>query len=412
MLIKKYIRITIQNDTAIVDDNLYFYKNDKNIDVYFELINFKFDFIKNETVGENLTTKTNASYGTLRIIKPNGEKLVVSRCPTDNGYVKFTVTSDFIDELEEVGIHQLQITLYDEFEGRISIPPISFEVLQPLFDEDEADEGQVNLTQANIVQSADGNEWVNDLNGREEIYPNTNLYEWKHKDWISDIRLNAIHDNIIRLNNMSSQQIAYGYNGLETVQDALNTLLAPNLEIMNFTISTSTFMEKGITVNFCNFNWGYNKAIVSQKINDIEIEPTLRIYRYSVPFNTNKTFTLIGNDGLKEIKKSITVQFCNRIFWGVSEKPTEYNKDFLDTLNYELQDNKNKTITVNARNNQYIYYSVPSAYGNCIMSVNGFIGGFKKVATISYTNMYNSTENYDIYESDNSNLGNTTVVIQ
>jgi hypothetical protein len=121
---------------------------------------------------------------------------------------------------------------------------------------------------------------------------------------------------------------------------------------------------------------------------------------------------LIGNDGLKEIKKSITVQFCNRIFWGVSEKPTEYNKDFLDTLNYELQNNKNKTITVNARNNQYIYYSVPSAYGNCIMSVNGFIGGFKKVATISYTNMYNNTENYDIYESDNSNLGNTIVVIQ
>ena len=62
MLIKKYIKITIQNDTAKVDDNLYFYKNDKNIDVYFEIINFKFDFIKNETVGENLTTKTNDEY--------------------------------------------------------------------------------------------------------------------------------------------------------------------------------------------------------------------------------------------------------------------------------------------------------------------------------------------------------------
>ena len=44
--------------------------------------------------------------------------------------------------------------------------------------------------------------WINDLNGREEIFPGTNLFEWKHGDWISDIRLNAIHDNILRLNNI------------------------------------------------------------------------------------------------------------------------------------------------------------------------------------------------------------------
>ena len=148
MLIKKYIKITIQDGTASVDDNLYFYRNDKNIDVMFELINFKFDFIKNQAVGENAIIKTNASYATLRIIKPNGEKLLVVRCPIEDYYVKFTVTSEFIDELEEVGIHQLQITLYDEFEGRISIPPISFEVLEPLFDDDEDwyEDGQVNIT--------------------------------------------------------------------------------------------------------------------------------------------------------------------------------------------------------------------------------------------------------------------------
>ena len=61
---------------------------------------------------------------------------------------------------------------------------------------------------------------------------------------------------------------------------------------------------------------------------------------------------------------------------------------------------------------QYIYYAIPTKYGDCTFSVNGFVGGFSKVAMITYTNTYNHTENYDIYMSDNPNLGNTTVVIQ
>ena len=415
MLIKKYIKITIQDGTASVDDNLYFYRNDKNIDVMFELINFKFDFIKNQAVGENAIVKTNASYATLRIIKPNGEKLLVVRCPIEDYYVKFTVTPEFIDELEEVGIHQLQITLYDEFEGRISIPPISFEVLEPLFDDDEDwyEDGQVNITQANIVNIADNEEWVNDLNGRQEILEGTNLYEWKHKDWISDIRLNAIHNNIVRLSNMQSNQIGYGNNGLNTVQDALDTLLAPSLVINSFNISVNTLMEIGITVNWCDFTWSYNKNnIISQRINDIELGEGVIEYRYKTPFNTNKTFTLVANDGRDEKTKSITVQFCNRVFYGVSLIPEVYDSTFLNTLNSALQTSRNKTIQVNPLTNQYIYYSIPTKYGECVFSVNGFIGGFEKVATISHTNSYGYKEDYVIYKSDNQNLGNTTVVIQ
>lgn len=413
MLIKKYIKITIKDNEATPDDNLFLYKNDKNIDVMFELINFKFDFIKNQPVGENTIEKTNASYATLRIIKPNGEKVLVLRCPIEDSYVKFTVTPEFIDELEEVGIHQLQITLYDEFEGRISIPPISFEVLEPLFEEEDYEEGQINITQANVVITPDEEKWVNDLNGRVEIFPGTNLFEWKHGDWISDIRLNAIHDNILRLNNINSQQISYGYNGLNTVQDALNTLLQPILNINEFNINISTFMEIGITVNWCDFTWSYNKDIVSQRINDIELDKNVISYRYRTPFNTDKTFTLVAYDGREEKTKSISVEFCNRIFYGVSLEPEGgYDNNFLNTLNYSFQKTRNNTIKVNPFGNQYIYYSAPTKYGECIISVNGFVGGFTKVATISYVNPYGFKEDYNIYKSDNPNLGNTTVVVQ
>jgi len=275
------------------------------------------------------------------------------------------------------------------------------------------EDGQVNITQANIVNIADNEEWVNDLNGRQEILEGTNLYEWKHKDWISDVRLNAIHNNIVRLSNMQSNQIGYGNNGLNTVQDALDTLLAPSLVINSFNISVNTLMEIGITVNWCDFTWSYNKNnIVSQRINDIELGENVVEYRYKTPFNTNKTFTLVANDGRDEKTKSITVQFCNRVFYGVSLVPEVYDSTFLNTLNSTLQTSRNKTIQVNPLTNQYIYYSIPTKYGECVFSVNGFIGGFEKVATISHTNSYGYKEDYVIYKSDNQNLGNTTVVIQ
>ena len=46
-----------------------------------------------------------------------------------------------------------------------------------------------------------------------------------------------------------------------------------------------------------------------------------------------------------------------------------------------------------------------------MFKVGGFEGGFSKVSTILFTNIYNFTENYDIYRSDNVNLGDITVVI-
>ena len=37
-------------------------------------------------------------------------------------------------------------------------------------------------------------------------------------------------------------------------------------------------------------------------------------------------------------------------------------------------------------------------------------GGFSKVATIEFTNASGYKENYDIYKSDNENLGTQTVI--
>ena len=77
----------------------------------------------------------------------------------------------------------------------------------------------------------------------------------------------------------------------------------------------------------------------------------------------------------------------------------------------ELQTSRETTIDVTAGAGQYIYYAVPTSYGDCTFTSGGFTGGFTKVATVSYTNIYNVTTNYDIWKSDYAGLGTTSVIV-
>ena len=45
MLIQKHVKITIENNIATLDEDLYFYRNDRNINVLFEIFNFNFEFL-------------------------------------------------------------------------------------------------------------------------------------------------------------------------------------------------------------------------------------------------------------------------------------------------------------------------------------------------------------------------------
>ena len=196
---------------------------------------------------------------------------------------------------------------------------------------------------------------------------------------------------------------------ISTVKDALDKLLYVPLNI-NLISDKSTTLEIGTTINSVVFSWTYNKNIVSQKFNNEALEADLRSYIYNIPFSSNKSFKLEANDGEGDFSKSISFNFLNGRYWGVSNSDI-YNSDFVNSLSKELASNKNKTFTVNCGEGQYIFYCVPTRFGNCNFKVGGFEGGFNKVDTIQFTNSSGFTESYDIYKSTNSNLGNTTVVV-
>ena len=196
---------------------------------------------------------------------------------------------------------------------------------------------------------------------------------------------------------------------ITNVKDALDRLLYVPLSI-NLMSNKSTTLEIGTTIDSVVFSWTYNKNIVSQKFNNEVLEADLRSYIYNIPFNTNKSFKLEANDGKGDFSKSMSFNFLNGRYWGVSNS-NEYDNNFILSLSKELVESKAKTFTVNCGEGQYIFYCIPSRLGKCNFKVGGFEGGFNKIETIQFTNSSGFTESYDIYKSANSNLGNTTVVV-
>lgn len=127
-----------------MDKNIYLYRKNKNIDYYFEIKNIDFNF-EDEI---NYVISYDAVFARFKILKPNGAKFITPKKRVENGYVKFSVTEDFIDEATEVGTYTFQIDLFDDNNGFITIPPVynQFHVLEPLFDDEIKD----NTSQVNI----------------------------------------------------------------------------------------------------------------------------------------------------------------------------------------------------------------------------------------------------------------------
>jgi hypothetical protein len=115
--------------------------------------------------------------------------------------------------------------------------------------------------------------------------------------------------------------------------------------------------------------------------------------------------------GLPKVATTI-ITWVQRVYWGVSAVPGAYDEAFIKGLaSNVLTDTRSRTINVNAGPGQKIYYCYRTGYGDATFTVNGFSGGFTKVATLMLHNIYGFGENYEIWESDNSNLGATTVVV-
>lgn len=215
---------------------------------------------------------------------------------------------------------------------------------------------------------------------------------------------------------IDSKDIAYEdttvKDELDSLNDKIDDLLYEPIQIISF-VNNTGIVELGSIVNTVIFNWNFNKKPTTQILNDELISPELRTKALiNLNISSSKSFELEAEDERGVVvTKTSSVTFYNGVYFYAAAKPPSYNNLFIINMTRSLQGNRAKTFTMNAGADQYIYYALPVRYGTPVFKVGGFEGGFSKVDTLDFTNRSGYTESYDIWCSDNSGLGHTTVVV-
>ena len=205
--------ITIKNDQATLDNPIYLYRGDGDIVCLFEIKEMK----KAATFGkiEANNPVSQASYGNVRIYKPDGSKCVFTeKSPIVDDKLQVTFSYENINDFTEVGVHKLQIHLYDDNDAhnesndknRFTLPPVDINVLLPVGDDNaQIDEAIVGYSLLNAVD-----EEVSTFD--EE--GNYNKTVWQKGDIITKNKLNKIEDALYEINAADNNFITN--EGLET----------------------------------------------------------------------------------------------------------------------------------------------------------------------------------------------------
>ena len=198
----------------------------------------------------------------------------------------------------------------------------------------------------------------------------------------------------------------------EEIDARISDLEYVPIEIVSFSNNITT-KEIGSIIKSVDFSWRLNKEAKSITIGSIVVAPTFNSYTLTgvtLTEDTKWTLKVTDERGLED-SKTTKLTFLNGVYYGVSDSIDEINSKFILTLRKALAISRSKTISVAANEGQYIYYCVPTRFGNCNFNVGGFDGGFELVTTLDFTNSYGYTESYDVYKSTNPSLGSTTIVI-
>lgn len=199
----------------------------------------------------------------------------------------------------------------------------------------------------------------------------------------------------------------------EAVQGIIDDLNYKNIDITAFACPGAGTYEMGQSVAAPTIMWTLNKEPASQSLDGEALGVDVRSKAYSGSLTGNKTYTLTvtGQKGEKD-SASGSFTFYNGVYYGVLEDGAAIDSAAVLGLTRKLQGSKAITFTADAGATQRIAYAFPTRYsGVPVFNVGGFEGGFSLASTFQFTNASGYTETYDVYLSDNVNLGSTTVKV-
>lgn len=285
-------------------------------------------------------------------------------------------------------------------------------------------DAQVRITQAEVdgeipvfksdIFHLNTLESINSLEEIPDEYP-----EWVDRvnaklEEIKDMELDALPDvtkddagKILEVNADGEWVIS------ETLNDIKNTLADLTYKAISVYFSNNVgTVEIGTTVTMVTLSWSFNKTPTSVKLDGVPKAVTSTgetLYNQSI--TSYKSWTLTATDEKNSVPKTTSISFVNGVYYGVAGAQTAYNSAFILGLNKTLSSTKVSSFTVTAGAEQYIYYCLPTRYGDCSFFIGGYNGGLQRVATIDFENASGYTEEYAIYKSDFANLGKCDITV-
>lgn len=186
--------ININGSDATIDEDIYLFKQDSNIELKFILNNTKFTFQTTEST--NVVESSNASYFRVKLLNPNKKAINFPIQEVTDNFIVLLITEELIDEDTEVGDYTIQIRLYDKDKNsKLTLPAITncIHIRQPIFD--EVEEGTVDtaaIDTASVMMSDEGELPVVDSTGK--YIPTL----WNNGDTISKAKINHIEKGILQ----------------------------------------------------------------------------------------------------------------------------------------------------------------------------------------------------------------------
>jgi hypothetical protein len=207
-----------------------------------------------------------------------------------------------------------------------------------------------------------------------------------------------------------------------TYKASLASLLADAYDITSLAASSAT-LEIGASAVSPAFTAAHNRTPTSLVLTNNDNGESKNVVATPTSFtssqtytktanNASVTFTLTGSDGLTGDVRTASITWRPRVYHGIGAAGGN-SEAFIEALaSSALQSSRTTSYTDNATGSNLLYWAAPASYGTPTFTVGGFVGGFSLVSnTISVTNANGVTQNYQLWVSDVSGLGSTSVVV-
>ncbi len=322
-MISKDCTITIDKGNASVDEDVYLYKNDMNIQILFTIVNNKYRYTKN--TADNIIENNKASYAQVKFKKGDIE-IDFEEQETKEGAVVLLIKKELIDEDTELGDYSIQIRLFDENKTSvITLPPVEncIHIQRPLFEKAGEDTNIVDqaLTDMAVVTYAEPISATNS----DGTY---NKKTWVAKEKITTAELNRMEDGIAYNNTQ--------FKDMENI--SINDINTPGIRIV--TIS-DIHMYEGEGQGGLSSEQRMN--LLKEKLLEENDRKKINCMFIVGDLSMNDTQLKLGKDGLKWVKENLMNKLPFPVYALNGNHDNGTDEQWVNIFGYK----KNFTVTFN-----------------------------------------------------------------